>query len=560
MDVVPFKPLPPSVARIVADYAWMTPLEKPTLFSGVNSTLEKILFLAEYAGPLDRFKYLVEQFIDNELANTPPLLLKSFKDSKQRAQAIEQHKTERNKSAILFYIQGQGEFSLYGNPRNGIWTLRPIDSSDLKVAALLKALPFNEGMIQYRDERCLPLINTLKQGHAQAGYNELVDRIFILGDNYQNTLMGCLVSRLDVTYRTENGTEIDEGMADCFATIVKTKLPHRYPDVITQARAAAPIEDETTRKQRESANLIKIERVFNVFTREAKDDKHIQQAINGCSLTLAPLDNDHGTIRTDLLVEANKNDTPVLLYIKTTEKFSMAGDPNEDGNWVWTELDLTPDQIKVLQKLPFNNNGIVTITRDNKEQFTLSLINILKKGHGSLETLRDFVENTKNLSINNQGYMQNNLFLANINDLIAKAFGVLSQRGNELPGEWYGKMADSFCFEIGILQVNLRSSPREMQILNNKGGGLYAFLNNNKKALRYIDVHGAIFLGVNSKLQLGVNCFFGIFGWPQRGAAGRARVGARREFSKLITSNYVSIQTLCDKPSLHNASRAAVVR
>lgn len=59
IDVVPFEPLPPSVARIVADYAWMTPLEKPTLFSGANSTLEKILFLAEHAGPLDRFKYLL---------------------------------------------------------------------------------------------------------------------------------------------------------------------------------------------------------------------------------------------------------------------------------------------------------------------------------------------------------------------------------------------------------------------------------------------------------------------------------------------------------------------
>ena len=70
-DVMPYEcwKLPAPIAKIVAGYAWDTPLQKPFLFSDVDYTLEKILFLAEYAGPLDQFELSVTRFIKRELAN-----------------------------------------------------------------------------------------------------------------------------------------------------------------------------------------------------------------------------------------------------------------------------------------------------------------------------------------------------------------------------------------------------------------------------------------------------------------------------------------------------------
>jgi hypothetical protein len=68
-DAVPYEimKLPAPLLQLVADYVWETPLQKPFLFSGFDFLLEKILFLAEHAGPLDQFERYVRKFLGREL-------------------------------------------------------------------------------------------------------------------------------------------------------------------------------------------------------------------------------------------------------------------------------------------------------------------------------------------------------------------------------------------------------------------------------------------------------------------------------------------------------------
>ena len=63
--------LPEAIVNLITEYIPETEtlfqLPKPFLFSGNECLLEKILFLAEYAGPLDKFDYLARKLIKNEL-------------------------------------------------------------------------------------------------------------------------------------------------------------------------------------------------------------------------------------------------------------------------------------------------------------------------------------------------------------------------------------------------------------------------------------------------------------------------------------------------------------
>jgi len=345
------------------------------------------------------------------------------------------------------------------------------------------------------------LINKTRNPNEVEHYT-VVDTIFIL-DNSHGTLMQHLVIRLDLTLRREDGTAIDEGMAERFAKIIGRLLPHRYPDIVKQASTAAPLEDRETKEKRESTNSNKLKKIFNEFRR---GNKHIDKAIEGCDLSLALLDNEDKETMKMLLENASKDNTPVLVRIK--DNFIMGGDP--DGKWQWTSIDinsLAPEQISFLKQLPFDQ-GII---RRNNEQFK-PLINLLKHGHGLIETLKDFVENTECSSINDQGYLINYLPNINRNHLLALAFRLLAQQGNQLPGGYYGTNADRFCFEIigGELQIGLQ--PREMQILSNKEGGLYALLYHNKKAERYIDVNASLFRGAGTERVLGINSHFGYLG------------------------------------------------
>jgi hypothetical protein len=180
-DVMPYGiwKFPKPIANIVVGYVWDTPLQKPFLFSDVDYTLEKILFLIEHAGPLDEFKSSVIRCIKKELAKS--------------------------------------------------------------------------------EEK-----------------NSLIDKSFILA-GMQGTPVQLLVSKLDVTIRNEEDKEIDKGMAESLIEIVAELLPHRLKEIQEQAQIAAPIEDEKTKKERESTNLAALNQVFNAI--KQNDEKVTMLAI-----------------------------------------------------------------------------------------------------------------------------------------------------------------------------------------------------------------------------------------------------------------------------------------
>lgn len=462
IDVMPspcgFWNMPPSIAANIAGYAWDMQM-RPSLFSGFDSTLGKILFIAEHAGPLERFEYLVTLLTEREI-----------------------------------------------------------------------------------------LANKARTLHTAEHYT-LIDTIFILGDA-QGTLMQHLVIRGDVTVRSENGTAIDEGMAECFAQIIQRLLPHRYQDILSQKKMAAPLEDIKTKEQRDSANLTKLEKVFNIYKRE---EKYIQSAIQGCDLSLAFLHNEDIETMEDLLVSASVHDIPVLVYIKNSDKLIMGGDPLENGNWTWTNLNfLTSEDQNFLKKLPFDQR----IIKRQHIQFK-SLIGLLKPAHGLMETINDFVENIKSLAINDKGYKINNLPNDILNHLLYGAFDLMGRKGDELPGGRFGSNADLFCFQIigGALQMDLQ--PRLMQILSNKKGGISALFKDKEKAARFIDANRDLFRGVGSGCTLGMNSYYGVFG---PAGDGRSAVALNLDkmlrlsrsgclvaefFLMLRESNVSSIEALC---------------
>lgn len=124
---------------------------------------------------------------------------------------------------------------------------------------------------------------------------------------------------------------------------------------------------------------------------------------------------------------------------------------------------------------------------------------------------------------------------------ISKPRGELPAIDEQDQGRWYGKKADSFCFEIigAFLQLEQWLPPRVKQILRLEYG-LYSLFNDNKKPDRAsLDVTGDLFRSGGTTYLLEVNSYYsGI------ALGGRAR-GDGGFFSKLITNNYISIQTLC---------------
>src|SRR3982750_1091324 len=78
--------------------------------------------------------------------------------------------------------------------------------------------------------------------------------------------------------------------------------------------------------------------------------------------------------------------------------------------------------------------------------------------HAAIKNFKEFVETTTVL---------------NRIHLLFVAFDVLARRGSELHGQWWGKLADRFCFEVigGGLQKDL--PPRIQQLLKT---GLYYIL------------------------------------------------------------------------------------
>ena len=160
----------------------------------------------------------------------------------------------------------------------------------------------------------------------------------------------------------------------------------------------------------------------------------------------------------------------------------------------------------------------------------------------AIETFKEFVKSSKPKVITD------NRYYLNLMHLVFAAFDVLARRGGQLPriegetyGQWYGKLADRFCFEIIGAAIESDMPHRVKQILRS---GVYYLLSGDKKAVRHLDISGALFRGDGTDYLLGVNSYFDDS--EAAGAVGHGRwaVGRAKAFSKLITSNYISIQNL----------------
>ena len=174
-----------------------------------------------------------------------------------------------------------------------------------------------------------------------------------------------------------------------------------------------------------------------------------------------------------------------------------------------------------------------------------------KKTASAIEAFKEFVKSTK------PAVMNDNRYYLNLIHLLYEAFSILTKRGEALPrvgrephGEWYGKLAERFCFEIiGGLEREL--PPRIRQILRT---GLYYVLNKERKVRRALDIDGTAFLGTAAGSLLGVDSYYDDFGGLRR-ASGKSCMLAVGSLSKLIMSNYSSIQNLlyCEHGLTHRA-------
>jgi len=118
--------------------------------------------------------------------------------------------------------------------------------------------------------------------------------------------------------------------------------------------------------------------------------------------------------------------------------------------------------------------------------------------------------------------------------LLFVSFDVLARRGGDLPriegesyGQWWGKLADRFCFEVIGAGIQKDLPPRIQQLLKT---GLYYILNRDSIAHRTLDVGGLSFRGLSgSNRERAVNSYYDDAERAARASAGRygcARAGA----------------------------------
>ncbi|OAI48517.1 hypothetical protein AYO45_04765 [Gammaproteobacteria bacterium SCGC AG-212-F23] len=105
----------------------------------------------------------------------------------------------------------------------------------------------------------------------------------------------------------------------------------------------------------------------------------------------------------------------------------------------------------------------------------------------------------------------NRLYYLNLLHLLHIAFDILARRGGELPaiegdhGQWYGELANRFCFQIigAVIQNDLPHRAKQLLI-----SGIYYLFLGNKKAPRHLDISGAYFRGDGTDFLLGVNSYY----------------------------------------------------
>lgn len=167
----------------------------------------------------------------------------------------------------------------------------------------------------------------------------------------------------------------------------------------------------------------------------------------------------------------------------------------------------------------------------------------------AINTFKQFVKSMK------PNEVKDNRYYLNLLHLLFAAFDILARRGGNLPridendkAGWYGKLGTRFCFEIIGAAIESDMPPRVKQILRSGVYDLVSVPDDKRKAVRDLDISGALFRGEGIDYLRGVNSYFDHLGRSPTLYRGSLCYGERNagggHFSKLITSYYISIQNL----------------
>lgn len=366
----------------------------------------------------------------------------------------------------------------------------------------------------------------------------LTNRKFTL-NNWQGTLIQLLV------------TGLDQSMAKCFIEIIKKKLPDKLSDVLKQARQARTLPPEkylvTLKKivlEQQNQQALKVEEIKAETERKSQNSKALE-------------------VLFDAFLEGNEEQNKQAIETFRTfinDQQNML--TNDLGLYYANLIHLIDDISKLIKKrdeeLPQWSCFCFEIINVLRESMNAAVIAKLFDAFQSseeniehaIEIFKQFDEKTQAFATNEQGYLINNLLYLDRIHRIYKAFDELYRRGGELPGNWSGQRANSFCVRaIGWLQSKL--PPHICHALCVKGGGLDSVIGGSKIVPRPYHTLDKDYFGVdNSNWVLGVNYFFDIFGttnnaW-QLGKMGRRSDRADR-FQTLLRSINFS-QILADSP------------
>ncbi|MHB1948964.1 MAG: hypothetical protein ACYCQI_12730 [Gammaproteobacteria bacterium] len=197
---------------------------------------------------------------------------------------------------------------------------------------------------------------------------------------------------------------------------------------------------------------------------------------------------------------------------------------------------------KVRQALPIESKAQQEERERLNQDAIQQLFNTLKKNDkDTAEAIKTFKAWAEKTSVINRIH------------LIYLALVEMAEKGEELPEGRHGAVGDRWCYEVigGILQRE-GLSPRMQQVL---AVGVYYVFNrydypHKQELVRAVDFDASVFIG-SGDLEIGVSDFCDVFGRASsfvlsipRGYGLRDGAGGLTWISKLITSNYNSIQSL----------------
>lgn len=416
-DVVPQLSmiLPPPLLGLVASYAWEAPLEKPFLFAGCDYLLEKILFLAEHAGPLDQFERYVTKFLGRELT-----------------------KKEGRASVLL------DETIIMGN-REGTF-------------AQCLAIGLDRTIRKMHD-LCL-MSRDIEEKEVKE------DKMYVQAKS-DGKLHYVVKTALGITKGVITAAEIQE-----------KSIPRPFNDETLQ-RWKSKILNITSMRGHTPKDGIELS--------EGRTERFIKIVGNFCEKGLLPPEK----------LQAVK---------KQVEDVSPPEDEKEKAK--------RKDAARQLFE------GFIDDEKNTDDEN-------VKKTDQAMETFKKFVEVMKLASMNNENKdrLTDNRYSIGLIHLMDECIDILVKRGGDLPGFWYGKKGDLFCYKMiaDFLQIQQWVPARVRQIFRLEYGLYSLFYENKKPDHGCADASGALYREPAAHVVIGVNSFYGDWGRSRRTAGGCGR-------------------------------------